>query len=64
MDPETPSPDIVLTDAPKAVPPRRKDPSCPRCRAAKEKRVKSSAFGEPHDVCSQCGFEEFEEQLA
>ncbi len=34
--------------------------ACPRCHAAKEKRVPSSGFGSPHDVCGACGFE-FEE---
>lgn len=30
---------------------------CPRCGAGKDKRVPSSGFGEPHDVCRICGYE-------
>ena len=33
------------------------DPRCPRCRANRDKRVLSAGFGEPHDVCGQCGYE-------
>ena len=47
---------IVLTDAPR----RPTDDSCPRCGAGKQRRVKSSGFGEKHDVCRDCGFEEFD----
>lgn len=46
-------PSIVLTD-PKPLP---KDGSCPRCRADQDKRVLSGGFGEPHDICGQCGYE-------
>lgn len=33
---------------------------CPRCGAGEERRVKSSGFGGAHDVCGECGFEDFE----
>lgn len=55
---------IVLTD-PKPV---AKDKRCPgtfpggrACGAGPDKRVPSSGFGRPHDVCRECGheFEEF-----
>lgn len=41
--------------------PARRSDKCPRCGSAKDKRVASSGFGMPHDVCSVCGheFEEF-----
>lgn len=52
--PETPG--IVLTD-PKPLP---RDSRCPRCLADRKKRVASSGFGQPHDVCGQCGYD-FEE---
>lgn len=42
---------IVLTD-PKPLP---KDTNCPTCRASRDRRVPSSGFGEPHDVCGKCG---------
>lgn len=48
---------IVLTDA-KPLP---KDSRCPQCRAGADKRMSSSGFGVPHEVCSVCGFE-FEER--
>ena len=34
---------------------------CPNCRAKRDKRVRSSGFGQPHDVCGKCGhdFEEY-----
>ena len=34
---------------------------CPTCGAKPSRRVASSGFGQPHDVCGQCGreFEEF-----
>lgn len=53
---ETPA--IILTDAPRM---KKPDGKCPRCRAGAEKRVLSAGFGDPHDVCSQCGHE-FEER--
>ena len=34
---------------------------CPSCRAPKNKRVLSSGFGHPHDVCGVCGHD-FEER--
>lgn len=37
------------------------DTSCPRCGAAKERRVLSAGFGTPHDVCGVCGYD-FEER--
>lgn len=36
------------------------DDRCPNCRASRGKRVPSSGFGDPHDVCGSCGYE-FEE---
>ena len=45
---------IVLTD-PKPLPRGRVDGRCPQCRAEKTRRVKSAGFGQPHDVCGQCG---------
>ena len=30
---------------------------CPRCHAGTDKRVLSGGFGQPHDVCTQCGHE-------
>lgn len=50
-------PGIVLTD-PKPLP---KDTHCPRCRASADKRMLNTGFGNPHDVCSVCGYE-FEER--
>jgi len=37
------------------------DRACPRCGAWPERRVLSSGFGSPHDVCSACGHD-FEER--
>lgn len=37
------------------------DTNCPKCKAPASRRVLSSGFGEPHDVCGQCGYE-FEER--
>ena len=31
--------------------------ACPSCRANRDRRVLSGGFGEPHDVCGQCGHE-------
>lgn len=31
--------------------------ACPRCASGVDRRVKSSGFGEPHDVCGKCGHE-------
>lgn len=50
---------IVLTDADDELP---KDERCPRCRKGPEHRVKSSGFGAPHPVCSQCGYEWHDEE--
>ena len=47
---------VVLTD-PKPLP---VETTCPRCHAAKDRRVPSGAFGALHDVCGQCGHD-FEE---
>lgn len=33
------------------------DRRCPRCQAGPERRVASAGFGDPHPVCSKCGFE-------
>ena len=39
-------------------PARRKvDPRCPKCQAGPDRRVLSGGFGEPHEVCGQCGFD-------
>lgn len=35
-------------------------PLCPQCGAGRDKRVPSSGFGQPHDVCV-CGFEFLED---
>lgn len=48
-----PAPAITLTD-PKPIP---ADARCPRCGAGPEARVASAGFGEPHPVCSKCGYE-------
>lgn len=42
--------------------PARREAStlCPQCQAPKDRRVRSSGFGAPHDVCGKCGYE-FEE---
>jgi hypothetical protein len=37
------------------------DTACPKCRAPESRRRPSAGFGEPHDVCGQCGYE-FEER--
>jgi transposase-like protein len=47
------TPRITLTD-PKQLPPST---DCPRCAATNDRRVLSGGFGEPHDVCGQCGYE-------
>jgi len=39
---------------------RDADRTCPRCGASPSRRVASSGFGHPHDVCANCGFD-FEE---
>ncbi len=31
------------------------DTACPQCGAATDRRVLSSGFGSPHDVCGACG---------
>lgn len=31
--------------------------ACPGCGADRSKRVASGGFGEPHDVCRECGYE-------
>lgn len=49
------TPAIVLTD-PKPLP-KTADGKCPKCRAEADKRVLSGGFGEPHDVCGQCGYD-------
>lgn len=36
---------------------------CPRCGAGPEKRVASAGFGDPHPVCSRCGFEWLGERM-
>lgn len=36
----------------RAVPTR-----CPGCGAPPKRRVKSAGFGQPHDVCVECGHE-------
>jgi len=50
--------DLVRPDG---RPARRRSKNCPNCGATEDKRVKSGGFGTPHDVCSICGFEAFEE---
>lgn len=37
------------------------DRTCPRCSAPPDRRVLSSGFGSPHDVCGVCGHD-FEER--
>jgi uncharacterized protein (DUF983 family) len=37
--------------------PSKPSSDCPRCGADKSKRVASSGFGQPHDVCRECGHE-------
>ena len=44
---------IVLTD-PKPLP---VDAKCPRCHADESKRVVVNGFGQPHEACSQCGYQ-------
>lgn len=34
---------------------------CPSCGAGPDRRVASGGFGRPHPVCSQCGYEWFDE---
>lgn len=41
-------------------PPKGRTP-CPRCKAPATRRVLSSGFGKPHDVCGACGHD-FEER--
>ncbi len=45
---------IVLTDQRPLVDP---DGKCPRCRADESRRVLSSGFGTPHEVCANCAYE-------
>lgn len=42
---------------PQGKPVSAKKPSmaCPRCGAGPDKRTLSAGFGQPHDVCTQCG---------
>lgn len=40
---------------------RRETRACPRCSAPPERRRLSGGFGEPHDVCGNCGHD-FEER--
>ena len=53
MEIDEDAPRIAITD-PKPLP---TDDRCPRCKAGTDKRVASAGFGNPHDVCSRCGFE-------
>ena len=48
------APQIVLTDASSS---KRVVLDCPQCGDDTSRRVKSSGFGEPHDVCGKCGHE-------
>ena len=36
---------------------RQNDDRCPVCHSGREKRIPSSGFGSPHDVCGDCGYE-------
>jgi transcription elongation factor Elf1 len=51
-------PSRIVSTEPKPLP---KDTKCPRCHAAASKRVLSAGFGNPHDVCGNCGHD-FEER--
>ena len=42
-------------------PPRSRD--CPNCGAGPDRRVLSSGFGAPHDLCRACGHQ-FDERTA
>lgn len=54
-------PALALVDATGRPARKPADGKCPRCHAAKDRRVLSGGFGEPHDVCGVCGYE-FEER--
>jgi len=50
--------DAPVIVAPNGRPAREAESDdCPRCGSAPDKRVASSGFGSPHDVCVVCGFE-------
>lgn len=51
------TPALVGPDGRPVPRPRHASTACPRCRADEGKRVKSSGFGTPHEVCSECGHE-------
>jgi hypothetical protein len=59
MSEPTPVTTKILGADGRPLPPR--DRTCPRCKAGPERRRLSSGFGDPHDLCSQCGYE-FEER--
>lgn len=50
--------EIVLTDAPPKPMPMRVAATCPK--HPKADVVASAGFGEPHGVCSTCGYEPLE----
>jgi uncharacterized protein (DUF983 family) len=53
---------IPLILGPRGQPARTpRDTACPQCGAKAERRVLSSGFGQPHDVCGACGYD-FEER--
>jgi uncharacterized protein (DUF983 family) len=43
---------------------RPADAHCPRCGAAPDRRMRSSGFGEWHDVCVNCGHDFLGERTA
>lgn len=43
---------------------RQASTACPHCSAKADRRVLSAGFGDPHDVCGQCGHEWPDERLA
>lgn len=53
---ESPAPPILVDPTGRPARPVQ-DRSCPRCGADAGRRVLSAGFGEPHDVCGQCGFD-------
>jgi uncharacterized protein (DUF983 family) len=42
---------------PQGKPARRETSVCPRCGAPASKRVLSSGFGHPLDLCGVCGYQ-------
>jgi len=61
MDPES-SPIVDPQGRPARM--DQDDRRCQRCGAAPDQRIRSSGFGEWHDVCGSCGYDFHGERTA